>query len=643
MRRIGTAVSILFFALAAGGAWLAASGAATVIEDRSRTAIARALDEAGHDWVTLRTDGLQVVLSGTAQSEAERFQALSLAGGVVDAARVIDDMTVVPPDELEPPRFSVELLRNDDGVSLIGLVPRSYDRDTLVARVDRLAETGSVADMLERAEHPVPEGWNAAVEFGLDALEMMARSKISIASDRVAITALAESAEDKRELETRLRRAAPDGLELVLDLSAPRPVISPFTLRFVMDGSGEARFDACAADTEGAKERILRAGIAAGAPGPSRCTIALGAPSTSWGEAAQLSITALAGLGNGTLTMTNADIALNVPASVDQERFERIAAELEADLPDIFSFSATRRAARAEDSGEAYREHEFVAHLAEDGEVELRGRLPDEAFRAVVESYARSRFGMASVYSATRLDDDLPEGWPLRVLAALEALAELHTGRVTVNHDGLDVRGVTGNPDSSDVVSRLLADKLGEDTRFALDIDYEERLDPVASAPTPESCVAQIEEILAERQISFEPGSSEVDAASSATLDDIAEVLRECGELDLEVAGHTDSQGRAEMNMALSEARAGSVIGELMARRVLVAGLQARGYGETRPIADNDTAAGREANRRIEFNLIGEHDPGPRQRDPELEATLEFDVQTPDEDTLRPATRPEQE
>lgn len=643
MRRTRTAATIALFTLAAGGAWLAASGAATVIEDRSHTAIARALESAGHDWVTLHTDGLQVVLSGTARSEAERFQALSLAGSVVDAARVIDNMQVTPPEELEPPRFSIELLRNDDGVSLIGLVPRSYDREALIARVDRLAETGSVADMLERAEHPAPDGWGAAVSLGLDALEMMPRSKISISADRVSITALAESAEDKRELETRLRRAAPDGLELALDLAAPRPVIAPFTLRFVMDGSGAARFDACAADTESARERILRAGIAAGAPGTSRCAIGLGVPSTSWSEAAELSITALAGLGHGTLTMSNADVSLDVPATVEEAQFERIVAELDADLPDIFSLSASRRTAESEEAGEADRAHEFVAHLSEEGEVELRGRLPDEAFRTVVESYARSRFGMGAVSSATGLNDELPDGWPMRVLAGIEALAELHSGQVTVNSDTVELRGVTGNPDSSDVVSRLLAEKLGEDTRFALDIDYEERLDPVASAPTPESCVARIEGILDDRQISFEPGSSDVDAESSETLDDIAEVLRECGELDLEVAGHTDSQGRAEMNMALSEARAGTVIAELMARRVLVAGLVARGYGETRPIADNDTAAGREANRRIEFSLAGPEETGPRERDPELEATLEFDVQTPDEDTVPPAARPTSE
>ncbi len=71
----------------------------------------------------------------------------------------------------------------------------------------------------------------------------------------------------------------------------------------------------------------------------------------------------------------------------------------------------------------------------------------------------------------------------------------------------------------------------------------------------------------------------------------------------MEIAGHTDSQGREEMNLALSRSRADAVLAALMARRVLTSSLTAKGYGEAEPIADNATEEGREANRRIEFRL----------------------------------------
>lgn len=72
----------------------------------------------------------------------------------------------------------------------------------------------------------------------------------------------------------------------------------------------------------------------------------------------------------------------------------------------------------------------------------------------------------------------------------------------------------------------------------------------------------------------------------------------------LEIQGHTDSQGREEMNQNLSQARAQSVLNELRARRVVTSTFAAKGYGESTPIADNGTEDGREANRRIEFKLI---------------------------------------
>ena len=71
----------------------------------------------------------------------------------------------------------------------------------------------------------------------------------------------------------------------------------------------------------------------------------------------------------------------------------------------------------------------------------------------------------------------------------------------------------------------------------------------------------------------------------------------------MEIAGHTDSQGREVMNLSLSQARADAVLNAIMARRVLVSNLSAKGYGESQPIADNESETGREANRRIEFTL----------------------------------------
>ena len=116
--------------------------------------------------------------------------------------------------------------------------------------------------------------------------------------------------------------------------------------------------------------------------------------------------------------------------------------------------------------------------------------------------------------------------------------------------------------------------------------------------------MAQIIAMTEGRKITFDPGSTELSASAQPIIDDIAEVFRRCPDLEIEIAGYTDSQGREVMNRDLSQSRANAVLAALRLRRVPVATLRAVGYGEEDPIADNDTEEGREANRRIEFRLI---------------------------------------
>jgi OOP family OmpA-OmpF porin len=582
-------------------ALLAAVVVVGAIERRTAQEVRTALTLEGQEWVEVEADGLQLRLSGLAETEAQRFRALSAAGTVIDAARIIDAMEVRPAAELQAPDFSVELLRNDDGISLIGLIPAAEDREAVVAQLAELSGgDGSISDMLETANYPMPEGWDAALDFGLAALGRLPRSKISITPERVTITAITSSADEKARLESELARQTPPGLRLTLDLSAPRPVIAPFTLRFLVDAGG-ARFDACSAETEQARTRILAAAVAAGAEGKSSCTIGLGSPSPRWSEAVEAGIAALAELGAGSLTFSDADVSLVAAETVAQGDFDRVVGELERRLPDAFSLTAvlTPKADNAQ-SGPP----EFSATLADDGQIVLRGRLPDDGVRSVVDSYAAARFGAGRVYDATRLDAELPAGWPVRVLTGLEALDELSAGSVLVRPDLVRITGRTGSPAANAEIARLLAAKLGEGAQFEIAVTYEAQLDPAAGLPSPEECAARVNGILADRKITFAPSSAEIEGEAVQTLDLIAEALEDCSEVAMEIGAHSDSQGREEMNLSLSQERADAVLNGLLARRVLTSNLTAVGYGEAKPIADNGTEDGREANRRIEFTLV---------------------------------------
>lgn len=613
MRLSSLLIVVATFALAAILALVTANLSVKLIEENSEIGVRDALDTAGLTWAEVEADGLQVALAGIAPTEAVRFAALSTAGSVVDAARVIDEMEVEAAAAIAPPRFSAEILRNDAGFSIIGLIPVTTDRTAVIDRIKAIAGDVPVTDLIEVADYPAPAGWEDSLGFSLAAMERLPRAKVSVTAGRVSIRAITDSAEEKTQLETQLNRAAPPGLRVALDIAAPRPVITPFTLRLVMDENG-TRFDACSADTEAARTRIVTAALEAGLAGPATCTVGMGVPSPNWSDAVAQSIAALSELGAGSVTFSDADVTLIAVEGTAQADFDRIVGELENELPEVFALFAKLPETVDPNQGPP----EFVATLSPEGLVQLRGRISDENLRALVDSYAQAAFGSESVYTATRIVDDLPADWPVRVLTGLEALSQLSNGAVTVTPDALTVSGNTGNAKASTNIASLLASKLGEAEDFDIRVSYQEKLDPIAALPTPDECETEIATILSSSKITFEPGSATIDASALGTMDDIAEVLRQCGDLRLEIQGHTDSQGREEMNLNLSQARAQSVLNELRARRVLTSTYSAKGYGEADPIAENDTEEGREANRRIEFKLIR---PAPSL--PEGETTLE--------------------
>jgi OOP family OmpA-OmpF porin len=103
--------------------------------------------------------------------------------------------------------------------------------------------------------------------------------------------------------------------------------------------------------------------------------------------------------------------------------------------------------------------------------------------------------------------------------------------------------------------------------------------------------------------VEFAVGSAEITPQGKAVLDKIMPGMKE-GDNNIQVEGHTDNTGNADKNLSLSQQRAESVRKYLVAGGVKEANLTAKGFGPNRPIADNSTPAGRQRNRRIEFNVV---------------------------------------
>lgn len=126
---------------------------------------------------------------------------------------------------------------------------------------------------------------------------------------------------------------------------------------------------------------------------------------------------------------------------------------------------------------------------------------------------------------------------------------------------------------------------------------------PVAkAAPAPKEAWKIIKEEKPVRieGASFDTNSAKLKPTADAKLQQVVDFASKYPEANLEVTGHTDDRGNDAYNQKLSEKRAASVKAHLVKKGIAAERISAKGYGETMPVADNKTKAGRAANRRVE-------------------------------------------
>ena len=123
----------------------------------------------------------------------------------------------------------------------------------------------------------------------------------------------------------------------------------------------------------------------------------------------------------------------------------------------------------------------------------------------------------------------------------------------------------------------------------------------IVLTPEKQACQQGLVDVMNSTNIYFATSRADIEVDSFETLDQISNILQQCPDAEIEVAGHTDSAGDAEFNLSLSEQRAASVANYLQSKPSLKNKIVAVGYGETQPIADNSTTSGQAQNRRIQF------------------------------------------
>lgn len=252
--------------------------------------------------------------------------------------------------------------------------------------------------------------------------------------------------------------------------------------------------------------------------------------------------------------------------------------------------------------------------------ITLEGYAPSADARSAVEEKAKSLFSGKPVNNLLKLAAGASEGFSGWVDFGLEQVAKLKDGAFSLTGSDLSLKGNPADAASHDAITKFLAGNLPAGLTLAANElvrpaepapepapEPEPAVQPApAFVPAPEAkaCEDAIVGILGAGQINFDVSLATITADSTPVLEKIASTLQSCPAARMEIGGHTDSDGDDAANQALSEARAGAVRDWLVKAGASASAISAKGYGETKPLAANDTDENKARNRRIEFRVV---------------------------------------
>jgi OOP family OmpA-OmpF porin len=240
------------------------------------------------------------------------------------------------------------------------------------------------------------------------------------------------------------------------------------------------------------------------------------------------------------------------------------------------------------------RPHQFEV-VREANAVILRGEVPSATEQQRIVDLAGGYFG--NVRDEMRVSNELAgSNYTPAADRALAVVSRLDSGQANWSGEQLSVSGTA----SADGVATARAEfETADASGFLGHFDVQS---PERNENARQDCNAALNDVLSKETIRFQTGSATIDTGNEVLLERLATLAGGCpGNLTIE--GHTDSRGDAGMNEALSLARAAAVRDALTALGIDNERLSAVGYGEARPIANNESAAGRASNRRIAISV----------------------------------------
>ena len=500
------------------------------------------------DWAEVQADGLMLGVYGHAPDLFARDLALETAQATAPLATIIDQMSVslAPPPTREP--VQIEILRDENGLTLTGSFYGERMRDRLLGALSRGAPGLEVHDLTGvNAARPGP-GWGRELEIAVLAATQVPNAYVRIAPGEARIGGLARDAEHRRQVSTALIALAGDRVRLNLQLREPLVVAAPFVFSVVKDASGGMRLEVCAARDAG-EEAVIEAALSRRGleAAEARCPAALGGPSGDWAAAVLAGLQALAALPAGRFRLEYRTAELRGAVPTTEADLEPALTALAAALPPGYGLRGVLGAGAGGDASTAAGARYWMrVDRAENGTV-VSGMVPDATSRRLIETYAAARFGQKRVTSVLSLAGDTvePQDWQAAALVMIDALDGVMVGEAELASGRIAVTGTVPGPREARRLHELMAGEVPEgyaiETRLSVDLPAQ-----VAAVPLSATrCAVVLNEAVGARPIVFAPGSAVFEPGSGAELDRLAKILRRCADGRIEIGGHTDAQGRS--------------------------------------------------------------------------------------------------
>ncbi|WP_291862642.1 OmpA family protein [Bradyrhizobium sp.] len=410
------------------------------------------------------------------------------------------------------------------------------------------------------------------------------KPRMAVAGRDVTLAADAFSEEGRRSAVASVE--AVPGVRLVNDQTRLVPEAKPFVwsaerdvARVTLGGS---------APLPASRNRLLEAGRAGlgGVEVVDRMILSRGAP-PRFDNAALLLLDQIGKLKDGKVTISDNKVSLSGMAR-DLGGREAIAAALK-NLPEGFSVAANEVKAPPY-VFQAYKDPVAVT-------VTLTGYVPDNNVHAAIAATAGRKFFKEKVVDNLKASVGAPSGFANAVVPALGALARLSTGTLVVSDREVRLSGDALYEAAAVQIRAGLGRDFPQGWQFIPEISVR----PPAAPVDATVCQQLLADLLAKAKIRFESGRATIDPDSIGLLDRLVETAMRCPTVHIEIAGHTDAEGEAAFNQALSEKRAQAVMEYLVKAGLPANRFTPIGYGSTQPLAGNDTDEGRAQNRRIDF------------------------------------------